>query len=133
MQLDWQPEPLAPDARNEPGDRLLRHGRVAAYWRGRDPVPAHGALWADVHGGVPEAVLPITGTVLCVDVVDQAYRFTDRGAYVPVPGDFRLRAVPRSPKWFASERWAQDGRTEHVRSDSGVLVRLSVEAAILST
>jgi hypothetical protein len=131
LRLDWRPEPLASGVRNEPGDRLLRHGSVAAYWRGPAPVPAHGALVADVHGGVPEAVPPITGTVVSVDVVDQAYRLSAPRTYLPISGDFRLRRVDRSPKWFSSGATGEDDLPDPMRDDSGVLVRLSVEAAIL--
>ena len=133
MQLDWQPEPLAPSTWNEPGDRVLRLGSVAAYWRGRDPVPAHGALVADVHGGVPEAVPPVRATVVTVDVVDQAYRLSPPRTYLPIPGDFRLRRVDRSPKWVSSGATGEDDLPDPMRGDSGVLVRLSVETAILGT
>jgi len=127
MHLDWHPEPLEPGTWNKPGDRVLRHGSLAAYWRGPAPVPQHGALVADVHGGVPEAVPPVPGTVVSVDVVDQAWRLTGPRTYVPIAGDFRLRRVARSPKWFTSSTTGEDDLPDPMREDSGVLVVLAVE------
>jgi hypothetical protein len=127
MSVDWRSEPLEPGAWNEPGDRLLRHGPLTAYWRGPAPVPARGALVADVHGGVPEAVMPVLGTVVSVDVVDQAWRLTGPRTYVPIPGDFRLRRVARSPRWFSSDASGEEDFPDAMRDDSGVLVAVSVE------
>lgn len=127
VHIDWGSEPLGPGALNEPGDRLLRHGPLTAYWRGRAPVPAHGALMADVHGSVPDAVPPVPGTVVSVDVVDQAWRPAGPRTYVPIPGDFRLRRVALSPRWFSSGASALDDRPDPRRDDSGVLVVVSVE------
>ncbi len=126
VQVEWRSEPLPSGARNEPGDRMLQHSPVAAYWRGRDPVPSHGYLLADVHGGVPEEVPPVRGTVTSVDVVDQAYRLSSPRTWRPVPGDFRLRRVDRSPRWFDSGPTDEDLLPEVVRWPSGVLVGLSV-------
>lgn len=126
-QVDWRSEPLEPGASNEPGDRVLRHGPLAAYWRGRASVPPHGHLLADVHGGVPSQVPPVQGSVVSVDVVDQAYRLSPPRTYRPVPGDVRLSRVDRSPRWFDSPAPDEGRPIDLVRSASGVLVRLSVE------
>jgi hypothetical protein len=131
LRIDWRSDPLPAEARNEPGDQLLRHGPLCAYWRGPGPVPTRGRLLADVHGGVPDRVPAAEGGVLAVDVVDQAYRLSGPRTYVPVPGDFRLRRVSRSPKWFSSDAQDDGARVDPLRQDSGVLVRLSVGPAIL--
>ena len=133
MQVDWRSDLLPVSARNEPDDLLLRHGVLTAYWRGPAPARTRGRLVADVHGGVPEQVPPVAGSVVSVGLVDQAYRRSAPRTYVPVSGDFRLRPVPRSPKWFSSDRWDEDHLPDLVRSDSGVLVRLSMEPALLGT
>ncbi|SFD90738.1 DUF6578 domain-containing protein [Blastococcus tunisiensis] len=125
-EVDWQSDPLPAEARNEPGDRVLRHGPLAAYWRGLGPAPAHGRLLADVHGGVPDQVPVVHGTVLAVDVVDQVWRLDGPRTYVPVPGDFRMRRVARGPKWFDGGAAGRDALPDPVRWDSGVLVRLAV-------
>jgi hypothetical protein len=127
LRVNWRSEALPAGALNEPGDRVLRHGPLSAYWRGLAPVPSRGCLLADVHGGVPSQVSPVHATVVSVDVVDRGYRLGSPRTYRPIPGDFRLRRVDRSPKWFDS--LATDGNrlTDVVRSTSGVLVGLAVE------
>jgi hypothetical protein len=127
VQVDWQPEDLPAGALNEPGDRVLRHGPLAAYWRGRAPVPSRGCLLVDLHGGVPTQVPPVQGTVVSIDVVDQGYRLSAPRTYRPIPGDFRLRRLDRSPKWFDSPATGEDRLTDVVRSTSGVLVGVAVD------
>jgi hypothetical protein len=67
--------------------------------------------------------------VLGVQVVTQTYRLDPRGAYRPVPGEFELRPVPRSPRWFdGGDRSIEaNDRPDVKRMQSGVLVRLAVE------
>jgi hypothetical protein len=89
-------------------------------------------LVADAHGLVPESVTPVRGRVVQVEVVDQAYRRTGWRAYESIPGDYSLRSVQRSPRWF-DHGWVPDaddpgdGPTDD-RQESGVLVRLEVDA-----
>ena len=127
LQLDWHSRPPAAGAWVDPTDLLLRHGPLVACWRGRTAVPARGQLLADVHGGVPEQVPPVSGTVLGVEIVDQAYRLAGPRTYVPIPGDVVLRPVTRSPRWFDSGATAREPLPDAYRQDSGVLVRLRVE------
>ena len=128
LRIDWRSEPLGSGAGNEPGDLLLRHGPLAAYWRGPAALSARGRLLAGVHGGVPELVPALRATVVSVDVVEQAYRLSGPRSYVPIAGDFRLRPVARSPEWFNSDPPVEDRLPDPMREDSGVLVRLSVDS-----
>lgn len=131
LRIAWSAEPLPEGAWNEPGDLLLRDGPLAAYWRGAAPPVVHGRLVADVHGGVPEHVPPVHGTVVSVDVVEQAYRLVGARTYAPVAGDFRLRPVPRSPERFGSDVEDPSRLPDPVREASGVLVRIAVGPATL--
>ncbi|MEV3972635.1 DUF6578 domain-containing protein [Streptomyces sp. NPDC050698] len=98
------------DRRPEPGGGTRAAGLLS--------VERHGAKW-------PEA----GGRVRAVQVVTQTWAETEPGSrsYEPVPGQRRLRAVGRCPKWFAEtegER-AADGRGQRSR-ESGLLVTLDV-------
>jgi hypothetical protein len=86
---------------------------------------------ADLHGGAPDEVPPTSGTVLDVQVVTQTYRLDPRGFYGPVPGEFELQTVPRSPRWFdgGDSTIEANHRPDVSRMQSGVLVRLAVETA----
>lgn len=106
------------------GGLLLTEDGLSAWWP--DPlaagVPAVGRLLAVKHGPAPEELRPTWGTVLGVQVVEHLYRFTD-GAFRSVAGDYALRAVPRSPRWF--DNGAAE-RPSPFRAESGVLVDVRV-------
>jgi hypothetical protein len=129
LQLDWHSRPLAAGSWVDPTDLLLRHGPLVACWRGRTTVPTRGQLLADVHGGVPEQVPPATGTVLGVEIVNQAYRLAGPRTYVPIPGDVVLRPVTHSPQRFDSRAATAEPPPDLYRQDSGVLVRLAVDGS----
>jgi hypothetical protein len=115
-----------------PADRgaLLVHGPLTLSWPGTvADLPATGFFMTDLHAGAPDEVPPTSGTVLGVQVVTQTYRLDPRGFYAPVPGEFELRSVPRSPRWFdgGDSSIEPNDRPDVSRSESGVLVRLAVE------
>ena len=139
--LQWVDDPLGPGSTqvtwrpHPPGDGvtdglLLERGPLVAWWDGTDPgaVPSRGRLVARLHGGLVPEVPGVTGTVVGVHVVTQAYRRTGSRGYEPVPGDFTLRAVPRSPRWF-HRRSGQDEHADVDRRDDGVLVRLALDGS----
>jgi hypothetical protein len=107
---------------------LLERGPLVAWWDGMDPgsVPSRGRLVAQLHGGLMPDVPRVTGTVVGVHVITQAYRRTGSRSQEPVPGDFALRAVTRAPKWF-HRRSGRDGYPDVDRRDDGVLVRLALD------
>jgi uncharacterized protein DUF6578 len=107
---------------------LLEHGPLVAWWDGVDPgsVLSRGRLVAQLHGGLVPDVPRVTGSVVGVHVITQAYRRTGSRSYEPVSGDFALRAVTRAPKWFR-RRSGRDGYPDVDRRDDGVLVRLALD------
>ncbi len=127
LDVPWQAQP-APAGHE---GLLLTHGPLTAWWP--DPVaevPARGCLTADLHGGVPSRMRLTPGAVTRVHVVTQTYRRTASGTYVPLPGEFALRPVSRSPKWFSSDPGDDPDREpppDVLREESGVLVTLAVE------
>jgi hypothetical protein len=126
LDVRWQAQP-APAGHE---GVLLTHGPVTAWWPGSvAEFPARGCLTADLHGGAPSPMRLTTGTVTRVHVVTQTYRRTPSGTHVPVPGEFVLHQVSRSPKWFSSDLGGDPDREppDVLRQESGVLVRLAVE------
>ena len=69
----------------------------------------------------------MSGTVLSLEIVNQAYRLTAPRTYVPIPGDAVLKPVSRSPRWFDSGAAAAGPPPDRCRQNSGVLVLLAVE------
>jgi hypothetical protein len=124
----WRAVPAAPPA----ADGLVLHdGAVHAWWGGSaGDLPLRGRLLADDHGQVPEQVPPVTGTVLSVRVVEQAYLRTGMRTYEPLAGAYSLRPVPRSPRWFTSDR--PDPPPEVLREESGVLLGLRIDLELVS-
>ncbi|TFV62815.1 hypothetical protein E4P41_06060 [Geodermatophilus sp. DF01-2] len=131
LELAWSVRPVAAGAgRNVPG-LLLQHGPLSAWWAGtaEEEVPGRGTLLADLHGGMPHHVQPTGGRVVRVQVVVQLYRRAGTPTYVPVAGEFELRHVTRSPRWFDEGSGGPEPRPELKRMQSGVLVGLRPEAA----
>jgi hypothetical protein len=117
----WHAGPVADDG------VVLRHGRLTAWWRELGAaVPVRGALVADTHGQVPERVPPVPGRVVRVQVVVQTWQLVPPRTYVPVDGEFTLRAVERSPRWFDGGDHGDATPAVSV-SESGVLVGLRLE------
>jgi hypothetical protein len=109
---------------------LLVHGPLTLCWPGTvADLPARGFFRGDLHAGAPDEVPPTSGTVLGVRVVTQTYRLDPRGFHGPVPGEFELRPVPRSPRWFdgGDPIIETNDRPDVSGKESGVLVRLAVE------
>jgi hypothetical protein len=106
------------------GGVVLRHGPLTAWWpEATVDVPPLGTLVADAHGQVPGQVPRTTGHVVRVQVVEQAYRLAPPRTYEPVRGDFSLRPVERSPRWFDTGS-AGPPLPPSSRWESGVLVGL---------
>jgi hypothetical protein len=134
LHLWWVDDPAGPGAHEAhwhaagpAADGLvLDDGAVHAWWDGSaDDLPSRGRLLADAHGQVPEQVPPVTGTVLSVRVVEQAYSRRGVRTYEPLAGAYSLRPVPRSPRRFASDRTGPP--PEVLREDSGVLLGLRID------
>ncbi|WP_448626869.1 DUF6578 domain-containing protein [Geodermatophilus sp. URMC 64] len=128
VDLPWTVEEVFAGVGPMPGGLLLRHGTLYAWWIGlsADAVPRRGSLSADLHGGLPDEVLPpTTATVASVRVVEQAYRQDATGSYIPIDGGYVLRPVVRSPQWFTGGfSGPEDPLPEVLRRESGVLVGL---------
>ncbi len=82
---------------------------------------------ADGHGQIPRQVPATDGRVVRVQVVEQAYRLVPPRTYEPVGGDFCLRRVERSPRWFDTGS-AEPPLPPSSRWESGVLVGLRLES-----